>query len=251
MKSIIKKIIIISSILLFVQWSKAAEEKKEVQKFYSSSTSFSFLLTSGNMKEFTLGFDTEQNMKFKKNQIQFKGSIIYSESEGSKDAEFYFNQVEYRYTPKSKAYILGFGRLERNVLSGYNYRFVFSAGAGYFWIKSEKLVLSSEAAFGWSKENNIDKITDLDFSVSFASFLISSMISLTVSANAELIHQGIFFINLENAKDYRISTLSSFSINISKILSHKISYRIKHSHSPVPGFKSTDQYILSSLVVSF
>jgi len=83
----LKKIVIISLFLpLIAQNIHAKEEKEEIdkkQKSYSSSTSFSLLMTSGNTQELTLGFDTEQNLKFKNNQIQFKGSVIYSESEGS------------------------------------------------------------------------------------------------------------------------------------------------------------------------
>lgn len=248
---ILKKITIFMLFFVLVQPMRASEENKEEQKSYSSSTSFSFLLTSGNSKDLSLGLDTEQNWKSTKNQFQFKGSIIYSESEGSKDTEFYYSHFQNKIALKSKAFILGFGKLERNVLSGYNYQLTLTVGAGYFWTQSEKFVLSSEAALGWSVENNIEKNTDLNFSLSFPSLLISNMIQLALSSNSELVHQDVILFNLENSKDYRVSSLSSLSISISKLLSFKISYQLKYSHNPVPGFKSTDQYLLSSLVLNF
>jgi len=251
MMYILKKLTVFVLFFVLAQIIQASEENKEVQKSYSSSTSFSFLLTSGNTDDRSLGLDTEHNLKSTKNYFQFKGSIIYSENEGSKDTEFYYSHFQYKAVLKSKAYILGFGKLERNVLSGYNYRLALTVGAGYFWLNSEKFVLSSEAAFGWSLENNIEKDTDSNFSLSFPSLLISNAVQLALSSNSELVHQDLILFNLENSADYRISSVSSLSINISKFFSFKISYQLKYSHNPVPGFKSTDQYLLSSLVLNF
>jgi putative salt-induced outer membrane protein YdiY len=150
-------------LLLFVlaQIVHSSKENKKAQKSYSSSTSFSSLLTSGNTSNRSLGLDTEKNWKSTKNHFQFKGGIMYAESEGSKETEFYYSYFQTRVELKSKAYILGFGKLERNILSGYNYMLALTLGADYFWTKSEKFVLSSEAALGWSLENNIEKATGI------------------------------------------------------------------------------------------
>jgi putative salt-induced outer membrane protein YdiY len=74
---------------------------------------------------------------------------------------------------------------------------------------------------------------------------------LALSSNSELVHQDLILFNLENSKDCRVSSLTSVSISISRFFSFKISYQLKYSHNPVPGFKSTDQYLLSSLVLNF
>lgn len=247
-----KRILIIIPILFSVVLCiQAEEESKDEKKSYSSSTSFSLLMTSGNSQDFSLGLDTEQNLELNKNHIQFKGSIIYSESDGSKDSEVYYSHLQYRRVLSSKAYTVGSGRFERNVLSGYNYRFALSVGAGYLWKKSEKIELSSEAGFGWSQENNIKKNGGNNISLTFASCLISTKLKISISKTSELSFDELFFLNLDDTKDYRISSLASISVNISRYLALKISYQIKYNHSPVPGFKSTDHYILSSLVLNF
>jgi len=227
----------------------SAQEGKEEQKLYSSSTSLSLLQTSGNTNEFSLGFDTEQNLNFEKSRIHFKGSIIYAESEGNKKTEFYFSQLNYRYSFKPRFYSVGSGQFERNVLSGYNYRFFISAGAGYFWVKSKKIEVSSETAFGWSCENNIEKETDSDTSISFAYISLSNSIKIPLSSNSELNHQNISFFNLKRGKDFRMTSLTSVIFSISKIFSIKLSHQLIYNHAPVPGFKNRDQYILSSLVL--
>jgi putative salt-induced outer membrane protein len=251
----LRKAVIISLFLLLIaqniQAKEEEREKEKEQKTYSSSTSFSLLMISGNTQELTLGFDTEQNLNFKKDQIQFKGSVIYSESEGSKDTEVYNGDIEYKRTFSSKAYLLASGRFERNVQSGYNYRFALSAGAGYIWTKSNKFEFSSEASVGWSNENNIKKTTDETALLSFVSCLASSQLKIKLSDTSELVYQETFFINLENTNDYRLSSLAWLSANISSHLALKISYQLKYNHRPVPGFKNTDQYFISSLVFNY
>lgn len=247
-----KRTLIITAVLFsLVVCIQAEEGSKDEKKSYSSSTSFSLLMTSGNSQDFSLGLDTEQNLELNKNHIQFKGSIIYSESDGSKDSELYYSHLEYKRTFSSKVYILGFGRIERNVLAGYNYRLALSGGGGYFWIKSEKFELTSEVAIGLSRENNISKNNEPDITLSFASCLISSSLKIKISSNSEFIYQERFFLNLDNTEDYRLTSLSSISTNISSHLALKISYQLKYNHLPVPGFKSTDHYLLSSLVLNF
>ena len=248
----IKKIT--SMFILTISLTQAIQADKgdeKAQKIYSSSTSFSLLMTSGNTQEITLGFDTEQNLKIKKNELKFKGSIIYSQSDGTRESEIYYSHLEYRRSLSSKAYLLGFGRFERNEPSGYKYRFALTVGAGYFWTKSKNFELSSELTLGWSKENNIEKIKNTDLKLSFASCLVSTQVKIKISSNSELSYQDIFFINLEDIKDYRLSSLASLSVSISRYIALKISHQLKYNHQPVPGFKSTDQYLLSSLVLNF
>jgi putative salt-induced outer membrane protein len=252
MNSPLKRLTPVFIILLTIfQCALAKEEGEKKQKLYSSSTSFSLLLTSGNAEDLTLGLDTEQNLNLDKNQIQFKGNIIYSESEGAKESEIYYSHLEYKRILSSKAYLTSIGSWERNVLSGYNYRLSLSLGAGYLWMKSEKLEFSSEAAVGWSKENNVDKVKDNSISLSFASLLISSKVKAHVSKTSEFAYHEIFFLNLDDSKDYRLSSLASLSVAISGNLALKMSYQLKYNHQPVAGFKNTDHYFLSSLVINF
>ncbi len=238
-------------ILLIIPLSLFAEEDKEEKKIYSSSTSLSLLQTSGNANEFSFGFETEQNLNFKKSQLSFKASVIYVKSEEKRNTEFYFSQLNYRYSFSPRFYGIGLAQGERNVLSGYNYRFLLSAGVGYFWIKSKKLEASSEMALGWSRENNIEKALDSNVSLSFASVSLSNSIKIPLSLNSELNHQNVFLFNLKTSEDFRINSISSVSFSLSKSLSIKISHQLKYNHSPVPGYKNTDQYILSSLVLKF
>jgi len=249
-------------IFLFLLPLSAAEgtEEKAKEKKYNSSTSFSLVLTRGNNKDFSFSFDTEQNLRLGKNKLNLKGSIIYSSSNNQKKSEIYYSHLKYDREISSRAYLLGLVRAERNKLAGYNFRFSLSTGAGYTWIKREKIEISSEGSFGWSRENNSEKIvleliddvpsfTERLFSESFLSSIISSKLVYNISAAAQLVHQEILFLNLGDFEDYRLNSYSSISASISRNFALKTSIQIVYEHKPVPGHKNTDLFLLSSIVI--
>jgi len=254
---------IILSVLLLVTSVHAEKQgdnqKKVKKKKYSSSTSFSALLTSGNSKDFTFSIDTDQNLHIRKNSFNFKGKIIYAQSDKEKKSEIYFSTLKYNFHLNSRAYLLGLTKFDRNVLAGYNSRFAVSAGAGYTWLQREKIDISSEAAFGWNTENNAEIITQQfinndniikksNISSSFVSAIISSKIICNVSSTTQLMHQEILFISLKELAGYRINSYSSISVAISSQLALKTSIQISYENKPVPGYKSTDLFMLSSIV---
>lgn len=242
--------IIFAGLLMLNHGLQAENENPGEQKAYSSSTSLSLLYASGNSQELTLGFDTEQNFRHKKHLIQFKGSVIYSESGGSKKSELFYSHIQYKRDISSQVYVLGFGRAEKNELAGYKYRIALSMGGGYFWKKSEKLSLSSEGALGCNTEKNIEIITNTDVGLSFISLILSNKLKAEITSTSEFVEHLIISFNLKTGNDYRITSMTSLSVNISKYLALKLSHQLKYNHDPVPGFKSTDHYFLSSLVLN-
>ncbi|MGD2245701.1 MAG: DUF481 domain-containing protein [Candidatus Aminicenantes bacterium] len=256
-------VLIFISFLWAGQVVLADEQENEEKKPYTSSTSLSLLFASGNTKDLTFGFDTEQSLSLKKNQFQLKGSAIYSQSNSKKETEHYYGHLKYKRTLVNKTYLLGFGRFEKNVLAGYKYRLSFSAGAGFAWIKKEKTEFSTEATLGWNSESNVIPSQNLDGDTlgvprfkksrdpsSFMSFMVSGSLKQEITSTSHVDIQELFFLNLREGKDFRISSLISLAAGISKSLALKFSYQIHYSHQPVPGFKSTDHYFFCSLVLN-
>ena len=226
---------------------KAEESESQDQKPYTSSTSFSLLMTSGNTKELTFGFDTEQSLRLDKNQFQIKGSVIYGRSDGIKNAEFYYGHLKYKRELSPRIYLLGLGRIEKNVLAGYNHRYSLSSGAGYTWIKKTNVTATSEASFGWSHESNIG----LDSTIlSFLSLFVSSSVKVSLSPKSHISCQELFALNLKDSKDFRVSSFISMTADISKFLALKFSYQLFYKHKSIPGFQNIDHYFLSSLVLN-
>ncbi|MFQ6037410.1 MAG: DUF481 domain-containing protein [Candidatus Aminicenantales bacterium] len=244
-----------SSALLF----SGEKENGKKKKPYFSSTSFSALLTSGNSRDFTFSMDTDQNLRIRKHKLNFRGKIIYARSNGEKKSEIYGSSLAYNFQLNTRTYFLTLSSFDRNVLSGYNWRFAFSAGAGYTWASSKTTTLSTEAAFGWSTENNAEKLARQAMdgkipairssaSSSFASSILRTRFSHFISSTTEFILQEIVFLDLRNVKGYRLTSYSSLSASINRFLALKTSVQVNYENRPVPGFKSTDLFFLSSLV---
>lgn len=235
------------TVLLIGAEMRAEEPEKKAEKPYTSSTSFSLLITSGNTQELTFGFDTEQSLVSKKNQFQLKGSVIYGRSDGIKNAEFYYSHLKYKRELTSKIFLLGLSRFEKNVLAGYNHRFSLSAGAGYSWVKKTNVTASTEALLGWSHDNNIGQDSAI---LSFMSLLVASSVKVVLTPTAHISCQELFSLNLEDPKDFRISSFISVTAAINKSLALKFSYQLFYNHKSIPGFKNIDHYFFSSLVLN-
>lgn len=239
--------------------SDEAEPKKMDPKKYYSATSFSALLIRGNNKDFTLSIDTDHNLVFKKDKLNLKANVIYATSNSEKKSEIYSSSLNYNRRFNTRAYFLGVAKFSRNILAGYNSRFAFSTGAGYSWIKKEKINVSSEIALGWSSENNAERLVQQIFGsvfqtikkkvkASFVSSVFSSEMLYNLTDSASFSHQEILFLNFEELEAYRINSNSSISAEINKHFALKTSLQLSYENIPVTGYDKTDLYILSSLV---
>lgn len=239
---------------------RAGEKSNKEAKKYSSSTGFSCVLIKGNSQEFTFSFDTEQNLKLKKNGFNLKASLIYSNSDEELRSEILYSHLKYGRELNSKAFLLLLLRAERNKLAGYKYRFSFTGGGGYTWISTNRMEISSEASFGWSSENNTRVISllssedelhpeEVQITSSFLATFISSKLTAEISSSARLVCLSSIFVNMSKLRDYRLNSSLAISVSISRYFALKSSLQIIYYHHPVAGYKNMDSFFLSSLVL--
>jgi len=257
-------------LILFVFFNASlvnAEEgdKEKKEKKYFSSTSFSFLLTRGNNEDLNFSFDTDQNLNFEKNKFNLKVNIILTSSRNKVKSEIYTSHLKYRRKIGPKAYLLGLFSFEKNKSAGYDSRFIFSIGVGSTILQRRKIEIYSDLSIGWTREDFIEAILEnrllkelsqnnLEDRKAFSSYVssvFSSRVMYNLSSTSQFILQESFFFNLRVIKDWRINTSSSLSASISRYFALKISIQLNYDHQPVPGFKSTDFFLLNSLVVKF
>ena len=227
---------------------------------YNSSTSLSLVMVRGNNKTLSFSFDTDQNIQIKKNRLNLKGRFIDSSSNGNKKAEIYYSHLKYDREISNCAYLLGFVRYERNKLAGYNSRIALSAGGGCTWIKQKKAEVSSELAVGWNNERNKGRVSinnahqssslwQKTISSSFISSIVDNKIVYRISKNSQLRLQETVFFNLEEMRDFRVNSYSAITVAISPNFALQTSFQLIYEHESVPGYKNTDMYLLSSLVI--
>jgi len=250
--------------MLFPAFGYAQGKKPESEKNvkYASTTSLSLVLARGNNKNFSFSLDTDQNLEFHKNRINFKGRFIDSSSNGEKTAEIYYSQLKIDRKIKSRAYLLGFVRYERNKLSGYLFRIALSAGAGISWAKGPKHQLTSELSLGWNneRENQRNAVNGLSspsqvwektLSNSFLASIMTHKWVGQISESAQIVLQETLFWNLEELKDFRLNSYLEISSSINRHLALKTSLQVIYERQPVASYKNADIFLLSSLALKF
>jgi putative salt-induced outer membrane protein YdiY len=256
-------IVFVAGLFLLKPVIGAEEEKKEEEEKpfqYNSETSLSLVLVRGNNRNFSFSFDTEQEFKIKKyNKFEYQGKFIKANSNGEKKTEIYYSHIKYDRKIQPRSYILGFVRYERNKLAGYNYRLALSFGGGGTWIETDNIDLSTELAFGWNNENNTKRVdVNLNNSssiwketinASFISSLFTGKFSYKISKTSKIVHEDVIFLNTEELEDFRLNSVSSVYASINSRLALKTSVQIIYQNLPVEGYKNTDMYFLSSLVI--
>jgi putative salt-induced outer membrane protein YdiY len=224
-------------------------------KIYFSSTSFSLLLTRGNNQNLSYSVDTDHNLTLTKNVFNIKGNVIYTRANGQPRSGIYYSHVKYDRQLNARAYLLGLTRFERNTSAGYLSRVSITTGGGFTWIKvADKLDVSSEISLGWSGENNI--VAPLEAggepttrAASFVSTIMTHKLNCNLTKTAQLSFQGVVFNNLKDLEAFRVNSYTALSASISASLALKTSFQVVYDNQPVAGYKPTDIYFLSSLVV--
>lgn len=225
---------------------------------YHSSTSISFLLARGNNKTLSFSFDTDQNIGIKKDSLNLKGTLIYARDNGFMTNEIYYTHLKYNHQLGEGAYLLSLARFERNVLAGYPSRFSFSAGGGWTWIKTSKFALFSDLAVGWSSENSAAKVNlgdvtgppvEKSLNSSFLSTIFTSRVTFSLTPTSQVIHQEVVFVNMHDVSDYRVNSMSSLSASFSRYFGLKMTVQVNYERKPVLGYKNTDVFLISSLVI--
>lgn len=252
--------IVLNSGLALGEENKPSSEINKEKFKYHSTTALSLVMTKGNTENLSLSFETDHNFEFSKNKINFKGRAIKATSNSATKTEMYYAHLKYDRNLSSRAYLLGFSRFERNKQAGYDYRVALSFGGGCNWIKRKNTQLSSEAAIGWNNEdttrriklnniNNPQAVIEKTMSAAFVSALMVHRWIYQINDSARIHLQETIFINLEDLLDYRTNSYAAVIASISKYFALNTSCQVIFERKPVPGYRHTDLYLLSSFVV--
>ncbi len=254
---------IILSLLLLGGFSarvfpEETKEKKASPVKYTSETSLSLVLVKGNNDYLSFSLDTEQNLNILKHRIGFKGRFITARAKDRGRSDIHYAHLKYDHRIRSRSWLLGYLRYESNKQAGNNFRLAISGGGGITWLKGARSEFLSELAVGWNNEEstkrvNMDNVGNTvwqkTITSSFVSTILNNKLILNVTETARVVFRGTMFVNAEYWDDYRLSGYGAIYAAISPKLALKTSLEILYENIPVPGFRPTDFFLLSSLVI--
>ena len=72
-----------------------------------------------------------------------------------------------------------------------------------------------------------------------------------MTQSAELLAESQGAADLQHGSNFRVTTDVSLSTGLNAMLSARVSYSLRYTHRPVPGFLSTDRTVSAALVIRY
>jgi putative salt-induced outer membrane protein len=143
---------LIAAIAALASTAPAAEDAK----IWDSSVSLGFTLTKGNSDTMQAVANWLTTYKKDQNELRFGADFTYGEDDGKANAQLLHGFAQYNrlFTDRFYGYVRADGYHDR--IADIEYRFVFSPGVGYYFIKNERTTLSGEVGPGLVVEKKGD-----------------------------------------------------------------------------------------------
>lgn len=221
-----------------------AEEPK-----WSQSAGVGFTLTRGNSENvlFTANYDAAK--EWARNEMTLGLSGGYGESDNVKNTEFINGFGQYNRLFGEDDRMFGFGRLEglSDGVADIDYRFILSAGMGYYFMKDyqEKFTLSGDVGPGVVYE----KIGGEE--ETYATVRFGEKFNWQISETARLWQKADFSPQIDQVENY----VFTFEIGAEAALTEKMSLRTvltdTYRSEPADGRKNNDLKLVTSINYKF
>ena len=134
----------------------AAVTTPEKKPSWDTSAALGFTMTRGNSDTMLLTANILTGKKWDQNELALGADGTYGETDGEKNAESLHGFGQFNRLFTERAY--GLLRLDglHDAVADVEYRFTFSPGAGYYFIKNKKTKLSGEVGPGFIYEKQGD-----------------------------------------------------------------------------------------------
>ncbi len=263
----------------------ARGELKGILAGWEAKAEVSYVVTGGNSSTSAFSLGTALSRNWEKDKVIIKSYLLRSFSTDvtrtavGTEADFAVTeeqvqrlvaenyslsgQYDHRISKKFR-FQAGIG-WDRNRFAGVAGRFVFSAGAGYAFLETERTEIKTNAGLTFTMRKYIgEELT------SFAGFRWNFEAEHKIGENSSLSSHFIFDENLKKTEDWRFDWTNSAAASLSNPLAIKVSLRFLYSHLPalesIPLFdaggvdtgltvrvplKKLDTIFTTSLVINF
>jgi putative salt-induced outer membrane protein YdiY len=156
-------------------------------------------------------------------------------------------KAKYDYFLSKKLFAFIDGRYEKDSVALLDRRVVFGGGAGYQWIESEPMNLSTELGLA-SLYEKFDNTTDSNSELSLqAGYNFDRQLNNTV----KFLHDLTYYPALEQFSDYYLTTTAELRASLTKTMFANFKAIFNYDETPAPGQGSTDVKYLLGIGLTF
>lgn len=227
---------------------KAAEPAAETPGLWKKDVASGYSRSDGNTKKSSANIDINVTRKTEKDEVNLKGKVFYSSSDGKMDAQKWYTMARYGFNIWDKKWF-SFYKLEtdHDRFANISYRIIPSLGLGYWFSDTPDWKAMTEVGVGMMHTDYSDTTKTANEAV----MVPRAFFDKRLFGESHLIEDITLYPSLKNAGDYRLHSETTLSNPINKQLSLKLSLVEDYNSEPPAGKKKSDSQILSSLNYSF
>ena len=213
---------------------------------WESSISAGLSLTKGNSDTLltTVAFKTRKK-KTKENEFAFGADGSYGENDNVKNNETLHGVAQYNHLFSDRIY--GFLNLEglHDGIADLQYRFTFSPGVGYYFIRGTNTTLAGEAGPGLIFERLGDANT------TYATLRLAERFEHKLDNGARVWEKAEILPQVDKLGNFLVNVEIGAEAALTKTLSLRVTVQDNFINQPAPGRKSNDVKLISGLVYKF
>lgn len=232
-----------------------AQDESPDKPVWSGEGSLSAGVTTGNTDTADVGVGLKLAREDGPWKLATEGGYDYAEIDGaaSRDRWYVSGQADRAFGDKAYA----FSRIsyEEDDFSGFDRRLFVGLGAGYHIWKAETLAWSVEASPGYRLDETADVIDPITGDILEPGQSISDIGVRGASRFSYGFNEAVSFTNNTDIvwapESTQIKNTAALDAKLTKALTARISFEVRHDTNPPDGFRNTDTATRASIVYGF
>ncbi len=213
-------------------------------KTWSGEASLSFVQTTGNTENQTLGAGLKaawQNAPWK---VSFAAAYLRAKAADLETARKTNAALRGDYDLTARVGVYAQESYMKDRFAGIDSQWITEGGATYKLLLGPVHALSASAGLAYTSENRLPPDSDRRFLGGIAGISYK----WKISSSADFGEDAVFLQSFKASRDWRFNNAASLSVSMTKVLAVKLTHQLSYLHLPATGKTRTDTTFLASLV---
>ena len=216
---------------------------------WESSAALGLTVTGGNSETLLGTVNIATGKKWDKNELSFGVDGAYGESEINDEKEETANSIRGvgQYNRLFTERLYGYAKLDAlyDAIADIDYRFTFSPGIGYYFIKNERTTLSGEVGPGYI----VEKVggTEDDYVI----LRVGEKFTFKISETARLWQSAEYLPQVDDFENFIVNFEVGIEADLSKSLSLRSFIQDTYDNVPAPDRKENDFKWVTAVAYKF
>ncbi len=227
-------------------FSALAQQADAPKSTWKTTASLGASMTRGNSDTANVTATINSERKWAENELLLGAGLTYGETEDETTASSATGFIQYNRLFTERLY--GFARVDalHDDVADIAYRITFSAGAGYYLIKTDKITLSAEVGPGYVLEKFHNQDED-----DYATIRFGEKFNWQITKNARLWQSLDFAPRIDEWSDYLLTAEIGIATKITESLDLRLVASDTYRSEPAPGRTENDFKLVAGVGYTF